>query len=134
MPLQTIARFSKPEEAHLLRTRLEAGGVPALVRDEYTVQMNWFLSNAIGGVRVMVDQDDVPRAEEILNDEPGEPLEGDRPHCPSCLSDQTHPDEAPRRRSFLALLVAGFPLPVSRHRWKCGACGRRWNERSGRAG
>jgi len=30
----TVATFSKPEEAHMLRLRLEAGGVPAGVRPE----------------------------------------------------------------------------------------------------
>jgi hypothetical protein len=36
----TVATFSKPEEAHLLRMRLEAGGVTAFVQDEYMVQMD----------------------------------------------------------------------------------------------
>ena len=35
----TVATFSKPEEAHLLRLRLGAGGVDAYVHDENTVQL-----------------------------------------------------------------------------------------------
>ena len=35
----TVATFSKPEEAHMLRLRLEAGGVPAFIQDENMVQM-----------------------------------------------------------------------------------------------
>ncbi|MEO7097944.1 MAG: hypothetical protein ABI162_01185 [Luteolibacter sp.] len=36
----TIARFSKPEEAHLFRHRLETGGVHAYILDENFVQMD----------------------------------------------------------------------------------------------
>jgi hypothetical protein len=50
--VKTVATFSKPEEAHLFRTRLEAAGIPAYVQDEHLIQMDWLYSNAIGGVRV----------------------------------------------------------------------------------
>ncbi len=62
----TIARFSKPEEAHLLRLRLEAGGVSAYIQDENMVQMDWLYSNAIGGVRVQISEDDIEDAHEIF--------------------------------------------------------------------
>ena len=55
--MKTIATFSKPEEAHLFRTRLEAVGIPAFVQDEHFVQMDWLYSNAIGGVRVQIAED-----------------------------------------------------------------------------
>jgi len=63
-----IATFSKPEEAHLLRMRLEAGGVAARIQDENMVQINWLYSDAIGGARVQVSENDLPRALEILCD------------------------------------------------------------------
>ncbi len=53
-----VATFSKPEEAHLLRMRLEAGGIRSFIRDENTIQMDWFYSNALGGVRVEVAEAD----------------------------------------------------------------------------
>ena len=55
----TIASFSKVEEAHLLRMRLEAAGIPAYMRDENTIQWDWALITALGGVKVEVaDQDE----------------------------------------------------------------------------
>jgi predicted nucleic acid-binding protein len=48
--MATVSTFSKPEEAHLLRSRLEAAGIPAFVRDELTIQMNWLYSMAAGPV------------------------------------------------------------------------------------
>jgi len=62
----TLATFSKVEEAHLLRMRLEDGGVPAYLRDENTIQIDWLYSNALGGVRVEVDEENVEAAKAIL--------------------------------------------------------------------
>jgi hypothetical protein len=61
-----VGSFSKPEEAHLLRMRLEAGGIQAFIRDENTIQMDWFYSNALGGVRVEVAEQDEAAARELL--------------------------------------------------------------------
>jgi len=62
----TIATFSKVEEAHLLRMRLEDAGIPAYLRDENTIQIDWLYSNALGGVRVEVAEEDVDAAKAIL--------------------------------------------------------------------
>lgn len=64
--MTTIATFNKPEEAHLLRMRLEAGGIAAFLLDENLVQIDWLLANAIGGVRVQVADEDVAAAHELL--------------------------------------------------------------------
>lgn len=61
-----VATFSKPEEAHLLRMRLEAGGIQAFLRDENTIQVDWLYSNALGGVRVEVAEEDVAATRELL--------------------------------------------------------------------
>ena len=126
----TVATFSKPEEAHMLRLRLEAGGVPAYIQDENMVQTDWLYSNAIGGVRVQIDEDDADRAKEILHD-PG--IEGElvgMPVCPKCTSTSTAPDELPRRLSFLSMMLTGIPFLFSKTRWRCACCRHGWNERN----
>lgn len=60
--MTTIAAFTLPEEAHLFRTFLESRGIEGFVFDENMVQLFWHYSNAIGGVRVAVDDDDVEDA------------------------------------------------------------------------
>src|SRR5215471_19310098 len=45
--LVTVARFHVPHEAHALKMRLEAEGIRVFLADEFTVTMDWFLSNAI---------------------------------------------------------------------------------------
>ena len=54
----TVARLETPEEAHLLRNYLEAEGITAFLFDEFTIQVAWYLSNAIGGVRIVVQEGD----------------------------------------------------------------------------
>lgn len=127
----TVASFSKPEEAHLLRMRLEAGGVPAVVLDENMVQTDWMFSNAVGGVKVVIEEGDAEAAREIL-DAPAADLPGDRPVCPACASTNTAPDELPRRIAFLSMILVNFPFLFAKHRWRCADCGRVWNERTGR--
>ncbi|HTX64544.1 MAG TPA: DUF2007 domain-containing protein [Opitutaceae bacterium] len=65
--MRTIAAFTTIEEAYLLKSRLEGSGVAAFVRDEFTVAANPLYSNAIGGVKVEVADDDFDRALEVLD-------------------------------------------------------------------
>ncbi len=125
----TIATFSKPEEAHLLRMRLEAGGIPAFVQDENLVQMDWLYSNAIGGVRVQIAEEDIPKAKELLEQESVALEEAVAVQCPFCDSANTGIDELPRRISFLSLLLLNFPFLFAKNRYKCSDCGKIWNER-----
>lgn len=62
----TVRQYSLPFEAHLARARLESEGITALVADEHTINMQWMLSDALGGVRLRVQEDMVQRADRIL--------------------------------------------------------------------
>ena len=121
--MTTVATFSKPEEAHLFRMRLEAAGIPAFVQDENLVQTDWLFSNAVGGVRVQIADDDVEATREILaaDASPSSP-DAEDVICPACGSHRTAPDEWPRRLFFLSMLLLGFPLLFVRPRWRCAAC------------
>ncbi len=129
MALLLVASFSKPEEAHLLRLRLEAGGVPAHVQDENAAHQGWLLPNTVG-VRLMIEEEDADRAREILAEPPGAPVNEERPACPDCLSLHTVPAETPHRFAFLTVAAAALPIFREKYRWKCVDCGRSWDERS----
>ena len=125
--MKTIATFSKPEEAHLFRTRLEAAGIQAFVQDENMIQMDWLYSNAIGGVRVQVADEDIETAQEFLGaDTEQHPSDALDPICPVCGSHEIKPYELPRRIAFLSILLFRIPLLLSRHRWCCSSCHHVW--------
>jgi hypothetical protein len=46
--------------------RLEAEGIRAYLQDEHTVTINPIFSNAIGGIKLMVFEQQVARARELL--------------------------------------------------------------------
>lgn len=62
LEMKTIARFTVPEQAHLFRSFLASKSIPGWIFDEYTVEMAWYYSNAMGGVRVVVDDRDCEAA------------------------------------------------------------------------
>ena len=62
--MMTLGRFQTPEEAHLVRIYLADLGVESTVLDENVIQWFWHYSNALGGVRLSVANDDMEEAEE----------------------------------------------------------------------
>ena len=64
----TIISFTYPHEAHLAKGKLESEGIQVWIKDELTAQVNNFYSNAIGGVKLLVQESDFYQAYKILND------------------------------------------------------------------
>ena len=64
--LVPIARYFTAAEADMLKSRLEAEGVPAVVADAQTVQAVPLIAIAVGGVRVLVPESYADRALEIV--------------------------------------------------------------------
>ena len=71
--MKTLASFSQPVEAHLLRLRLEAEGITAYLRDENMIALDWLYSNALGGVKVDVADEDYEAALRIFESAGGPP-------------------------------------------------------------
>lgn len=63
---KTIASFSLPYEAQIAKSFLESEGIATMITDEHTINMDWFYSNALGGVRLNVLSGDADRASELL--------------------------------------------------------------------
>jgi hypothetical protein len=124
--MKTIASFAKPEEAHLLRMRLESVGIGAFVQDEYMVQMDMLYSNAIGGVRVQVADEDVEAASSLIQEDTGIPVEEIEPQCPKCGSTALENEHYSKRFAFLSILVFPIPILIPRKRNRCTACLHTW--------
>ncbi len=78
--MRTLAAFNHADQAHLLRMRLEGCGIPAHVRDENMVTLDWLASLAVGGVKVDVADEDYQAALDVLaEDEPTVPPESAPP-------------------------------------------------------
>jgi hypothetical protein len=115
--MKIVASFSTPTEAHVAMTRLMSAGVYAGIRDEFTITFDWFMSNAIGGVKIEVADEDFSSASEILALRPSE--EGVL-RCPYCGSG----DMRVRVLSVFGAvcIVLKLPIPMSRAIVDCRAC------------
>lgn len=80
----TIATYDNPVEANIARGKLENENIPCYLTDENTVSTNWLWNNAIGGIKLMVDEKNSIIAREILSNVPEEIVE--ILTCPSCSS------------------------------------------------
>ena len=69
--LVVLRRFRDVPEALLAKGRLEASGIECFLADENMVRMDWFISNLLGGVKLLVQAADFSKASEILNDPAG---------------------------------------------------------------
>src|SRR6516164_2376672 len=66
--LITVATFNTPMEAALARNHLESEGIPAFLGDEETIGiLGGLMGAALGGVKLMVSEDYVLRAEDVLS-------------------------------------------------------------------
>ncbi len=62
----TIAKFAKSEDAYLFRSFLDAHGIESYIFDEHISQLFWQYTQAFGGIRVVVADEDVEQAEELF--------------------------------------------------------------------
>jgi hypothetical protein len=64
--LVTLRRFRDLPEALVAKGLLDSAGVKCFLSDENTVRMDWLWSNALGGVRLWVREDDLPESADLL--------------------------------------------------------------------
>lgn len=95
MKWMVIAQYSFPYEAHIAKARLESVGIPAYIENEHTINMYWLYSNALGGVRVLVPDEQVDRARYLISQDFSQDLDDElnltSVRCPKCNSTQIEP-------------------------------------------
>jgi hypothetical protein len=138
MSLVTLCSYRDPIDAELAKAHLESAGIPAVILDRHLAAIQWLYSNAIGGVKIAVDQDDVQSARRLLNEDrstelssvaesQSPPADGDL--CPICTSSAIRPSRL-QRIAAAGSLATGVPLVMWRRRWICSSCGHSWRPRT----
>ena len=90
-------------EARMVKGLLENENIPAYIQGEAYASVNWLHINAIGGLRLVVNETDREKAEDIIrNYEEHSALcskdYDERMCCPKCCSTNTH-----------MYILSGFP-------------------------
>ena len=135
--LVVVATFQEPTQAHVARSLLESAGIRAALDGEYHIAMDWFVSNAMGGVKLIVHERDFETATWLLHevrldksapeitDETDDDASLEK--CPFCGSIEIYPERLHRKLVFLSLMVLGIPLPFLSGKTVCETCGNRWD-------
>ncbi len=124
----TIATFQYSSEAQIIKGRLEADGIEVFMTDNYTIDTDPLVSNAIGGVKLKVYAKDEVKAREILKliseyslDDEGTPLE-----CPNCQSTKIHYminiTDVKSLFSFIVGAIFGVLPFYTKYDHRCEAC------------
>lgn len=147
-----VASFLYPWEAEVACARLRQEGLSPALGDENLVNLDWFMSQAVGGIKVVVPESEAEQASRILeeaelsesnlaseaelaelvptmdmglpeNDDPEDDL-----RCPRCGSSNLTFHRWSRAGFVGSFLLFGIPLPIPRPRWRCAACNGVWKK------
>jgi len=127
-----IRRYRDLPQAAMAQSILESAGIESFLADANLVRMDWFYSNAVGGIKVVVREEDAEEARQILEQEIPESIEVEgsgryeQPRCPKCGSFDVSLDALDRRVSYGSLWL-GVPIHATVKGWSCASCGHRWD-------
>ena len=85
-----LAVFEYSTEAHITKSRLDSDGFDTMLIDEKTIDSDPLISNAIGGVKLLVHKNDFKKATEIYNEirTYQKDEKGNNFSCPKCKSNK----------------------------------------------
>ena len=125
---QKIATFQYSSEAIIFKGKLESEGIEVFVRDNNMVDSNPLYSNAVGGVKLFVKNDDFEKATDIFSNISQYSLDDNEKlrKCPKCGAEQIDMVTSIKDlKSFLVFLFSVFLLVIpfySKHKYKCDNC------------
>jgi hypothetical protein len=134
-----IRKYRDLPEATVEQSILESAGIECFLADTNLVRMDWFYSNLVGGIKLMVRVEDAEAAIKLLDE--GRPEKFDvegigeyqQPHCPKCGSMDISFDGLNNRLTFGAMWITGVPIPVVNYGWGCHNCKHQWNDKESEA-
>jgi Putative prokaryotic signal transducing protein len=91
-PPVMIRRYRDLPEATIAKTILDSAGIESFLAEENIVRLDWFYSNLVGGIKLLVRAEDADAARKWIEQEITEKFEvtGQRdyeqPRCPRCGS------------------------------------------------
>lgn len=123
-----IGRFQYSSEATIYKGKIESEGIEVYMRDTATVDANPLYSNAIGGVKLYVKNEDAEKAIQILSHISEFSLDDNNQliKCPNCSAEQIQMMTSIKDiKSLLAFifsaLISIYPFHT-KHKYKCQNC------------
>jgi transposase-like protein len=134
-----IAVFTYSHEASMGKSVLESSGINVILKDEMITQINPFYSNAVGGIKLLVNKSDASEAYTLLK-EGGFVTEDlpeakevrvvsdwkDRTACPFCGSDNFSVKKYSSQLMMVMFFLLGALFPLFRKTYVCFNCNQEW--------
>ena len=125
--------YTNSLEANRDKQILKNNGLESFIANEQTIQSDWLLSQALGGIQLQVFEDETEKATEILknfleNEHTSLEVEHTISNpdfnftCPKCGSNHLYRDENPGGLFGISLLFLGFPIKAQSHHYHCYYC------------
>jgi hypothetical protein len=128
----TLRRFRDLPDALLAKGSLDSAGIQCALADDNVIRMDWFYSNAIGGIKLLVDSEEAAEAEQVLTQPIPENFDVSgvgqyaQPRCPKCGSLDINFQELDPA-AYLSLAIS-VPIPFHRRAWRCRSCRAEWED------
>src|SRR5664279_2390781 len=124
MELITIRTFNNYFSANILLTKLRDAGIQCYLKDEYTVTIDPLLTNAVGGIKLVINKADSQEVFELLQQ-----FDEDyrrKAVCPKCGSHNIEllPKQTTSNMitAVLSWLFSNYAVSVE-NVYKCSSCG-----------
>ena len=124
MKLVTVKTFDNYFSANITLTKLHAAGIECYLKDEYTVTIDPILTNAIGGIKLVVKEEDEAEVKKLLEEYDKEYMKS--ACCPRCGTNSFTNIAKPGVTNFITAIVTWFfsSYAVAPHYvYQCGNCG-----------
>ena len=124
MQMQFLRSFDNYFSANLLLQRMQNEGIHAYLKDENTVTIDPILSNAIGGIKLMVSEKDFSKAQTILQEL--DDAYRKSVACPKCQAYEIEETIVQNAGNFLTAILTWITgsYAIAPHRvYRCNRCG-----------
>lgn len=116
-------------QADIVRGRLEAEGIPAILGNRHLVAADWMYAQALGGVRILVPREFVSEARAVIADiDSGKFLDVDEKlrqeaACADCGTKLVRKTSSSWKFALFSLhLLLPIPLPFRKNVFYCPQC------------
>ena len=125
--MKTLKTVSWLHEADMIKAMLSAHDIEVFLPDEATTQALPIYSNAVGGIRILVKDDDFEEALKVIGEEPAIASKYTLA-CPKCESRDVKLGKLNQRSPIVTALLFGFPLLWIKRNYTCNSCGEAWKQ------
>ena len=123
-----IGRYQYSSEAIIYKGKLESEGIEVFIRDNNFVDTNPLYSNAVGGIKLFVKNEDFINAQKILSEISQYSLDENNEliKCPKCGVEKvemvTSINDVKSLVTFLfSIMLTLIPFYIN-HKYKCQSC------------